>query len=217
MVFSATLIVGVTSIFFGKSLIYYIKYALELHEHQGTVAFTGSLVAFLSIPFWWTVSNAIGKRKTWLISGSISLSAFITFYFYPITTLNELLFLVAFLGLGSGAGGILFWSMLPDTIEYGEVNTGVRSESSLYGFMTFAQKGSIAIAAAIYTVALTVIGFIPEQVQSAETISSMKSIMSLIPASGVVLSLIIIYFYPIDAQTHQDLVKKLETMNQGDI
>jgi Na+/melibiose symporter-like transporter len=45
----------------------------------------------------------------------------------------------------------------------------------------------------------------------------MKSIMSLIPASGVVLSLIIIYFYPIDAQTHQDLVKKLEKMNQGDI
>ena len=217
LVFSATLIVGVTSIFFGKSLIYYIKYALELHEHQGTVAFTGSVVAFLSIPFWWTVSNAIGKRKTWLISGSISLSAFITFYFYPITTLNELLFLVAFLGLGSGAGGILFWSMLPDTIEYGEVNTGIRSESSLYGFMTFAQKGSIAIAAAIYTVALTVIGFIPEQVQSAETISSMKSIMSLIPASGVVLSLIIIYFYPIDTKTHQELVKKLETMNQGDI
>ena len=107
--------------------------------------------------------------------------------------------------------------MLPDTIEYGEVNTGIRSESSLYGFMTFAQKGSIAIAAAIYTVALTVIGFIPEQVQSAETISSMKSIMSLIPASGVVLSLIIIYFYPIDTKTHQELVKKLETMNQGDI
>ena len=66
LVFSATLIVGVTSIFFGKSLIYYVKYGLELHEYQGTVAFTGSVVAFLSIPFWWTVSNLIGKRKTGL-------------------------------------------------------------------------------------------------------------------------------------------------------
>ena len=36
LVFSATLIVGVTSIFFGKSLIYYVKYGLELHEHQGS-------------------------------------------------------------------------------------------------------------------------------------------------------------------------------------
>ena len=172
-------------------------------------------MAFLSIPFWWTVSNFIGKRKTWLISMSITFSAFIAFYFYPIATLSELLVLVALLGLGSGAGGILFWSMLPDTIEYGEVNTGVRSESSLYGFMTFAQKGSIAIAATIYTVALTIIGFIPEQVQTPETISSMKSIMTLIPATGVALSIVIIYFYPIDSETHKSLVKELENMNQG--
>ena len=103
LVFSATLIVGVTSIFFGKSLIYYVKYGLELHEYQGTVAFTGSVVAFLSIPFWWTVSNLIGKRKTWLISMSITFSAFITFYLYPIATLNELLVLVALLGLGFGS------------------------------------------------------------------------------------------------------------------
>ena len=44
-----------------------------------------------------------------------------SFYIYEIRSLNELLFLVAFIGFGSGAGGILFWSMLPDTIEYGEV------------------------------------------------------------------------------------------------
>lgn len=50
-----------------------------------------------------------------------------SFYVYDINTLNELLFLVAFIGFGSGAGGILFWSMLPDTIEYGEVQTGVEA------------------------------------------------------------------------------------------
>ena len=82
-----------------------------------------------------------------------------SFYVYDISTLNELLFLVAFIGFGSGAGGILFWSMLPDTIEYGEVQTGVRSESSLYGFMTFAQKGSIAFAIIILGIVLDFIGF----------------------------------------------------------
>ena len=35
---------------------------------------------------------------------------FVCFYLYPITTLRELLILVAFIGLGAGAGGILFWS-----------------------------------------------------------------------------------------------------------
>lgn len=213
LVFSATLIVGSTTLFFGKSLLYYVKYALDLHEHQGTIAFTGSVIAFLSIPVWWVISIKIGKRQTWLISMSLTFIGFITFYFYPITSLMELIILVAFLGLSSGANGILFWSMLPDTIEYGEVHTGVRSESSLYGFMTFAQKGSIAIAAYVYGIALMIIGFIPDEIQTPQTITSMKSIMTLIPALGVAISIIFIYFYPLDSDAHKKLLQKLEEIN----
>ena len=210
LVFSATLIVGITTIFFGNNLIYYTKYALNLHEHQGTILFTSGIVAFLSIPIWWLISNNIGKKLTWLISSSITLIALLVFYLYEIDTLSELLFLVAFIGFGSGAGGILFWSMLPDTIEYGEVRTGVRSESSLYGFMTFAQKGSIAFAIIIHGLVLDFIGFQANEVQSDTTISNMKAIMTLIPSIGVALSLVIIYFYPIDAKMHKDLLRRLK-------
>ena len=210
LVFSATLIVGITTIFFGNNLIYYTKYALNLHEHQGTILFTSGIIAFLSIPVWWIISNNVGKKLTWLISSSITLVALLVFYLYEINTLTELLFLVAFIGFGSGAGGILFWSMLPDTIEYGEVHTGVRSESSLYGFMTFAQKGSIAFAIIILGLVLDFIGFQANEVQSATTISNMKAIMTLIPSIGIALSLVIIYFYPIDAKMHKDLLRQLQ-------
>ena len=210
LVFSATLIVGITTIFFGNNLIYYTKYALDLHEHQGMILFTSGIVAFLSIPIWWITSNRLGKKITWLISSAITLSSLILFYFYDIKTLNELLFLVAFIGFGSGAGGILFWSMLPDTIEYGEVHTGVRSESSLYGFMTFAQKGSIAIAVLILGWVLDAIGYQANQVMSAATVDNMKIIMTLIPILGISCSLIIIYFYPIDSKMHKDLLRQLK-------
>ena len=210
LVFSATLIVGITTIFFGNNLIYYTKYALDLHEHQGTILFTSGIVAFLSIPIWWIISNRLGKKITWLISSTITLSSLILFYFYDIKTLNELLFLVAFIGFGSGAGGILFWSMLPDTIEYGEVHTGVRSESSLYGFMTFAQKGSIAIAVLILGWVLDAIGYQANQDMSLTTIDNMKIIMTLIPILGIACSLIIIYFYPIDSKMHKDLLRQLQ-------
>ena len=210
LVFSATLIVGITTIFFGNNLIYYTKYALDLHEHQGTILFTSGIVAFLSIPIWWIISNRLGKKITWFISSTITLSSLILFYFYDIKTLNELLFLVAFIGFGSGAGGILFWSMLPDTIEYGEVHTGVRSESSLYGFMTFAQKGSIAIAVLILGWVLDAIGYQANQDMSLTTIDNMKIIMTLIPILGISCSLIIIYFYPIDSKMHKDLLRQLQ-------
>jgi GPH family glycoside/pentoside/hexuronide:cation symporter len=214
LVFSATLIVGITTIFFGNNLIYYTKYALNLHEHQGTILFTSGIVAFLSIPIWWIISNNIGKKLTWLTSSSITLIALMVFYLYEIETLIELLFLVAFIGFGSGAGGILFWSMLPDTIEYGEVHTGVRSESSLYGFMTFAQKGSIAFAIIILGIVLDFIGFQANEIQSESTIDNMKAIMTLIPCIGVALSLVIIYFYPIDAKMHKDLLRQLQEANK---
>ena len=214
LVFSATLIVGITTIFFGNNLIYYTKYALNLHEHQSTILFTSGVVAFLSIPFWWFISNKIGKKFTWLLSSTLTLLAFIIFYFYQINSLNELLFLVAFIGFGSGAGGILFWSMLPDTIEYGEVLTGVRSESSLYGFMTFAQKGSIAFAIIILGIVLDIIGFQANEVQVESTLTNMKLIMTLIPSLGIATSLVIIYFYPIDAKMHKNLLKKLQEVTE---
>ena len=210
LVFSATLIVGITTIFFGNNLIYYTKYALNLHEYQGTILFTSGIIAFLSIPIWWVISNRIGKKLTWLISSSITLIALVSFYVYPISQLNELLLLVGFIGFGSGAGGILFWSMLPDTIEYGEVHTGVRSESSLYGFMTFAQKGSIAFAIIILGLVLDAIGFQANEIQTENTIADMKAIMTLIPIVGIASSLVIIYFYPIDAKMHKELLKQLK-------
>ena len=37
-----------------------------------------------------------------------------------------------------------------------------------------------------------------------------KAIMTLIPSIGVALSLVIIYFYPIDAKMHKDLLRQLQ-------
>jgi len=216
LVFSATLIVGMTSIFFANTLVYFTKYALDMHEYQAIILFTGGIISFSSIPFWWFVSNKLGKRLTWIISMTLSLLAFLLFFLYPIKTLEELLILVSFIGLGTGAGGILFWSMLPDTIEYGEVKTGVRSESSLYGFMTFAQKGSIAFAIIILGIVLDQIGFEPNVTQNQETISSMKAMMSLIPALGIFLGIVIIYFYPIDSKMHKELLSKLSSKSIND-
>jgi GPH family glycoside/pentoside/hexuronide:cation symporter len=141
---------------------------------------------------------------------SFLLVGFLIFYLYPITNLNELLYILAFIGIGNGATGVLFWSMLPDTIEYGEWKSGIRTESSLYGFMTFAQKGAIAIAALILGIALTKIGFEPNQVQTEETLAGLKFLMSWIPLTGVCLSFVLVYFYPIDKAFHEKLIQDIQ-------
>ena len=209
IVFVSILILGSTSIMFNNNLIYFVKYSLDLHEYQGLILGVSSGAALLAIPIWAYAALKIGKRNSWMAAMALLLVGFLVFYFYPITSLNELLFVLGFIGIGNGATGVLFWSMLPDTIEYGEWKTGVRTESSLYGFMTFAQKGAIAFAAILLGMALTQIGFEPNQIQSEETLSGLKFIMTWIPLTGIFISFILVSFYPIDKSFHQKLIHEI--------
>ena len=211
IVFGSILILGSTSIMFNNNLIYFVKYSLDLHEYQGLILGVSSGAALLAIPFWAYAALKIGKRNSWMAAMALLLVGFLVFYFYPITSLNELLFVLGFIGIGNGATGVLFWSMLPDTIEYGEWKTGVRTESSLYGFMTFAQKGAIAFAAILLGMVLTQIGFEPNQIQSEETLSGLKFIMTWIPLTGIFISFVLVSFYPIDKSFHKKLINEIES------
>ncbi len=213
IVFGCILILGSTGVMFNKNLIYFVKYGLELHEYQGLILGVSSGTSFLSLPFWAYLALKIGKRETWLISMTIAFIGLLLFFYYPIASLNELLILLALIGVGNGAGGVLFWSMLPDTVEYGEWKSGIRTESSLYGFMTFAQKSSIAVAALILGFLLSGIGFEPNQIQSEETISGMKFMMSWIPICGIIISLVLMYFYPISTKFHGELLQRIKERN----
>ena len=213
IVFGCILILGSTGVMFNKNLIYFVKYGLELHEYQGLIRGVRSGASFLSLPFWAYLALKIGKRETWLISMTIAFIGLLLFFYYPIASLNELLILLALIGVGNGAGGVLFWSMLPDTVEYGEWKSGIRTESSLYGFMTFAQKSSIAVAALILGFLLSGIGFEPNQIQSKETISGMKFMMSWIPICGIIISLVLMYFYPISTKFHGELLQRIKERN----
>ncbi|MEL0254451.1 MAG: glycoside-pentoside-hexuronide (GPH):cation symporter [Burkholderiaceae bacterium] len=213
IVFGCILILGSTGVMFNKNLIYFVKYGLELHEYQGLILGVSSGASFLSLPFWAYLALKIGKRETWLISMTIAFIGLLLFFYYPIASLNELLVLLALIGVGNGAGGVLFWSMLPDTVEYGEWKSGIRTESSLYGFMTFAQKSSIAVAALILGFLLSGIGFEPNQIQSEETISGMKFMMSWIPICGIIISLVLMYFYPISTKFHGELLQRIKERN----
>lgn len=209
IVFSSILILGSTALMFNNNLIYFVKYSLDLHAYQGLILGTSGGFTLLAIPFWALLALRLGKRNSWLIAMVWLLIGFLAFYFYPTQSLSELLIILAFLGFGNGATGVLFWSMLPDTIEYGEWKTGIRTESSLYGFMTFAQKGAIGISALLLGIILTNIGFIPNETQSQETLDSLKMVMSWVPISGVILSLLMVIFYPINKSFHAKLLKDI--------
>ena len=217
IIFLAIIILISTYLMFNNNLIYFSKYALGLHDYQGVILGFLNGATLLAVPIWAYAALKLGKKNTWLISMAVLFLGFTTFNYYPIDDLDTLIYILIFIGFGNGATGVLFWSMLPDTIEYGEWKSGIRTESSLYGFMTFAQKGAIAIAVFILGIALTNIGFEPNQEQSIETIEALKNLMSIIPLIGVFISFILLYFYPIDKASHRKLIQDIENRRISDV
>ena len=217
IIFLAIIILISTYLMFNNNLIYFSKYALGLHDYQGVILGFLNGATLLAVPIWAYAALKLGKKNTWLISMAVLFLGFTTFNYYPIDDLDTLIYILIFIGFGNGATGVLFWSMLPDTIEYGEWKSGIRTESSLYGFMTFAQKGAIAIAVFILGIALTNIGFEPNQEQSIETIESLKNLMSIIPLIGVFISFVLLYFYPIDKAFHRKLIQDIENRRVSDV
>ena len=217
IIFLAIIILISTYLMFNNNLIYFSKYALGLHDYQGVILGFLNGATLLAVPIWAYAALKLGKKNTWLISMAVLFLGFTTFNYYPIDDLDTLIYILIFIGFGNGATGVLFWSMLPDTIEYGEWKSGIRTESSLYGFMTFAQKGAIAIAVFILGIALTNIGFEPNQEQSIETIEALKNLMSIIPLIGVFISFVLLYFYPIDKAFHRKLIQDIENRRVSDV
>jgi len=52
-------------------------------------------------------------------------------------------------------------------------------------------------------------------VQTPETLSGLKNIMSLIPASGIAISIFLMYFYPINSAYHKELLINIEARKNG--
>jgi GPH family glycoside/pentoside/hexuronide:cation symporter len=157
---------------FNNNLVYYSKYALDLHSYQGLILGVLNGVTFIAVPAWAYIALKLGKKNTWLTAMAALFIGFLLFYYLPINGLNELLYVLAFIGLANGATGVLFWSMLPDTIE-----------------------------------------FEPNEVQSAQTISDLKTLMTLIPIVGICISFILMWFYPIDKKFHSQLIADIQ--NRG--
>ena len=108
IVFSAILILISTYLMFNNNLIYFTKYALSLHEYQGTILAVLSGANLLAIPIWAFLAIKLGKKNTWMLSMTLLFIGFCIFYLYPIAELNELLFILSFIGIGIGIMRCIF-------------------------------------------------------------------------------------------------------------
>jgi GPH family glycoside/pentoside/hexuronide:cation symporter len=78
-----------------------------------------------------------------------------------------------------------FWSLLPDTVDYGERATLVRADGFIFGVAGMISKVSVGIGAALFGWGLSMSGYRPNVEQSAETLAGLKTLMVLPPIAGL--------------------------------
>ena len=198
------------STLFGKTLPYLFKYDLDRPDLIGPALAAITASAMVSIPLWTLAMRRTSKRAVCLagsVAGIIGYAGFAA----AGSNLPALFASLVVLGLGSGAGYLTFWAMVPDTVEYGEWRSGVRAEGIVFGLISFIQKAALGVAVGVLGELLGLLGYVANQPQTADTLSAMRYLMVAGPAALGVVGAIIIGRYPIDRQHHAELVKAIES------
>jgi GPH family glycoside/pentoside/hexuronide:cation symporter len=206
-----------TNILVTSGLVYYVQYYLGLTDVvAGKAAGLMQITITVMILPWTFIARYIGKRRSWLAGLAIALTSLVGLYLSNSREIGVLYGFLLVYAIGSAAIGINFWSIVPDTVEYGEWRTGVRAEAFVFGFVTLIQKVALGVSSAFLGIYLSWVGYIPNQPQSAETVAGIKLMITLVAAGGLIASALAMYFYRLDAATHGRLVREITARKRID-
>ncbi|MGB1394204.1 MAG: MFS transporter [Flavobacteriaceae bacterium] len=192
----------------GGAILYYFKYFIGDQNvayfgevSHGTLSavymssgFATSLIGvIMAIP----VSNRIGKKNTFILSGLVCGILSIMFFFLPPTQIELIFIINIFIGIFSAMAFPLIWAMYGDVSDYSELKTGRRATGLIFSSSSMSQKLGWTIGGAISGWILAAFGFIANEIQTDESVLGIRLMISIFAAIGVLISIAIMYFYPL--------------------
>ena len=194
-------------------MVYYFKYIFD-DEPMTTMALMILLViAMAIIPVSVLIAKKIGKKLTYAIGMLvIALICLIIFFIGHLIDPTYFLILMGVAGIGLGLTYALPWSMVPDTVEYGYVETGERQEGGYYGIWTFMTKIGQALALLLMGWMLTLTGYVAEVVQSDSARLGIRLLLGVFPAFFYILAVVILAFYPLNEERYGKILDKVKEM-----
>jgi glycoside/pentoside/hexuronide:cation symporter, GPH family len=198
------------NIAFNATLPYFIQYYMgQDNEITGNVAGMVPFVQMLSILPWTFASRYLGKRWAWILGLAIAAVGLISLYTIESPSMTVVYWLVGVYAFGVGSIAVNFWSIVPDTVEYGEWRSGVRAEGFIFGFVTLIQKVALGISSAFVGTYLGWIGYAANQVQSTATLGGLKWLITGVVGMGLAASCAVMFFYRLNAERHGELVGEI--------
>jgi GPH family glycoside/pentoside/hexuronide:cation symporter len=193
---------------------YFAQYALhniKIVSYMSLLTVGGGIVGSALVP---TVTKKIGKKYTYMIGCFIWFIADLLGFFLTNSGWS-FAFFTTIAYFGNGLLSALNWALISDVVEYGEWKTHVRSEGIVYSSYTFFRKLSQAAAGLIPGVVLTFVGYVPNQAQTATSLLGIRSLVFLYPVIMAILTVILMFFYPLNENRYAQIMDDLSTRRHG--
>lgn len=190
--------------------LYYFKYILEDESLQSLFFIYMVPCNILGVILAPILTKRIGKHKAFML-GSVVVAVFsIGRYFAPDNSI-PIIFGLSMLGtIGQMFCSITQWGMLPDTVEYGEWKTGIRSEGIPFSFFSFMQKTGMALAGSLAAVALSVSGYVANTELTPSAEQAIRLLFNVAPGICSVLCLVVLFFYKLNGEKYSQVLEHLE-------
>jgi GPH family glycoside/pentoside/hexuronide:cation symporter len=192
-------------------LLFFLKYRMNLEEESDLVAGSVFIAALLTLPFWERASRRWDKRVAY-IAGMVFLSAVMItlIVISPSWGLPVVYSLAALAGVGVGAVHVLPWSMIPDAIEWDELETGQRHEGMFYSLVTLFRKVSSSIALPLILLVLEWSGYVSNAaVQAPQAVTAIRFLMGPVPSVLLCAGIVFALLYPLSRQRHAQVRAEL--------
>ncbi len=172
----AYLFTNISSALINSLGLHVFTYTFKLNNNGIAIVF-GTLfaISIISQPLWVNISKKLDKKPTMMLGLGISILGSLIFLVLVLVknyVEGKFYFMLPFsviTGLGTGGLYALPYSMIADSIDVEELDTGVRTEGVYYGFLTFAYKLSQAITIFFTGILLDEINFVPDAVVQPES------------------------------------------------
>lgn len=170
--------------------------------------------AFLCLFMWNAVCRRIGKKAVYMVGMVFWIGVQAVLFFVQPEQIGLAITLAVLAGVGVATAYIVPWSMMPDVIEYDELETGQRREGIFYGLMVLLQKFGLAAGQFLIGVVLQTAGYIESEggaivEQPDSALLAIRLLIGPIPTVILILGMILTAYYPITKAKHAEILAKL--------
>jgi glucuronide carrier protein len=190
--------------------VYYARDVLGNADYQIVLTVVSTGAMFLVSPAIPKIVESFGKKRAYVVAGAVTAVGGIGIALSPPSVPALAFVLFAVYGAGIAAVQNLIFALQADTVEYGEWETGVRTEGSNYAALSFCRKVGQGIGGGLAAFGIGVGGYVAgAATQSQGAIDSIRYITGFGPALFVVIGAAIMLAYPLTEERFRDIVREI--------